>query len=288
METNSWNFFILYIFLPLIALITGIGIYFLNKRINLFGNKKLIIILISSALILGLPGILGLVDYWFMPYIYLTLSITYFILGIYNLSLINWLFKELQDKSYVYEATFFMVQIILGIGLFSLFFNMCNELKYGIWASTCILSYSFVSLFRQTYHTFINIPLEIYEVWTYSPDKKVDRFNFRDCNEVLKIELFKSVRDSEPHRIIAKSKDSLIFSEWFQYVLEDYNAHEPAGKIECYDTQQPFGWVFYVKPSFFSPRRYIDPKLTILENKINRPYTIMARRARNESQTSNK
>lgn len=97
---------------------------------------------------------------------------------------------------------------------------MCNELKYGIWASTCILSYSFVSLFRQTYHTFINIPLEIYEVWTYSPDKKVDRFNFRDCNEVLKIELFKSVRDSEPHRIIAKSKDSLIFSEWFQYVLE--------------------------------------------------------------------
>lgn len=25
METNSWNFFILYIFLPLIALVTGIG-----------------------------------------------------------------------------------------------------------------------------------------------------------------------------------------------------------------------------------------------------------------------
>ena len=131
METNSWNFFILYIFLPLIALVTGIGIYFLNKRINLFGNKKLIIILISSALILGLPGILGLVDYWFMPYIYLTLSITYFILGIYNLSLINWLFKELQDKNYVYEATFFMVQIVLGIGLFSLFLICATSLNTG-------------------------------------------------------------------------------------------------------------------------------------------------------------
>lgn len=288
METYSLNFFVLYFLLPLIALATGIAMYFLNKKIGLFENKKLLIIFLSSALILGLPGILGLVDYWFMPYIYLTLSAIYFLLGIYNLTLINWLLKELLDKNYAYEAVFLMTQIILGIGLFSLLFNICNELKYGIWASTCILPFVFVSLFRQTYHTFINIPLEIYKVWTYLPDKKVDKFNFRDCNEVLKIELLRSVEDREPHRIIAKSKDSLVFGEWFQYVLDDYNTHESPGEIDCYDQEKPFGWVFYVKPSFFSPRRYIDPDLTILENRINKPYTIMARRARKESQTSNK
>lgn len=287
MDTYSWHFFILYLLFPLIALVTGVAMYFLNKRIGLFENKKIIIILFSSALILGLPGILGLVDYWFMPYIYLTLSLLYFLLGIYNLSLINWLFKELLGKNYAYEAIFILTQLIMGVALFSLLFNLCNELKYGLWASTCIVPYSFVSLYRQTYRTFINIPLEIYRLWTYSPDKKVDRANFMDCKEVLKIELFKSTGDREPHRIIAKSKDSLIFGEWFQYVLENNNSKESVSKIECYDLQNPFSWVFYIKPSFFSPRRYIDPELTIHQNRINKPYTIMARRARNESQTSN-
>lgn len=127
MDTYSWHFFILYLLFPLIALVTGVAMYFLNKRIGLFENKKIIIILFSSALILGLPGILGLVDYWFMPYIYLTLSLLYFLLGIYNLSLINWLFKELLGKNYAYEAIFILTQLIMGVALFSLLFNLCNE-----------------------------------------------------------------------------------------------------------------------------------------------------------------
>lgn len=287
MGTTPLKFILLYVLLPFIALLTGIVVYYLNKRIGLIRTKRFVITLIFSTLGLGLPGLFGLVDYGFMPYIYISLSIIYFLLGIYILVLINRYFLEIKAKGYAYEVIFILTQMILGAGLFSLLFNLCNELQYGVWACTCILPYLFVSLYRQTFRSFINIPLEIYTVWIYSPRKKVQSFNFNDCNEVMKIELHKHINDTVPNRITAKANDDMIFCEWFQFVLEYYNAQESVDKIECYDSNHPYGWLFYIKPSFFLPRRYIDPYLTIRENRINRPYIIIARRAREQEQKFN-
>lgn len=288
METTPLKFILLYILLPLIALLIGIIMYYLNKKRGLIRTRKIVITLILSTLGLGLPGLFGLVDYGFMPYIYTSLSILYFLLGIYILVLINRIFLEIKSKGYAYELIFISTQMILGAGLFSLLFNLCNELQYGAWACTCILPYLFVSLYRQTFRSFINIPLEIYTVWIYSPMKKVKSFNFNDCTEVMRVELHKHINDTIPNRITAKANDNMIFCEWFQFVLEYYNAQESVDKIECFDSNYPFGWVFYVKPSFFLPRRYIDPYLTIRENRINRPYIIVARRAREQEQELNK
>lgn len=287
METTPLKFILLYILLPLIALLIGIIMYYLNKKTGLIKTKRLVITLILSTLGLGLPGLFGLVDYGFMPYIYISLSILYFLLGIYMLGLINRIFLEIKAEGYAHEVTFFLTQMILGAGLFSLLFNLCNELQYGVWACTCMLPYLFISLYRQTFRSFLNIPLEIYTVWIYSPNKKVLPFNFNDCTEVMKIELHKHINDTIPNRITAKANVNMIFCEWFQFVLEYYNAQESVEKIECYDSNHPFGWVFYVKPSFFLPRRYIDPYLTIRENRIDRPYIIVAKRVREQEQKFN-
>lgn len=288
MESTPLKFILLYILLPFIALLVGIVIYYLNKKMGLIKTKRIVITLIFSTVGLGLPGLFGLVDYAFMPYIYISLSILYFLLGAYMLTLINRFFGEIKAKGYAYEVIFILTQMFLGAGLFSLLFNLCNELQYGVWSCSCILPYLFVSLYRQTFRSYINIPLEIYTVWIYSPNKKVQSFNFNDCNEVMKIELHKHINDAVPNRITAKANDDMIFCEWFQFVLEYYNAQESVDKIECYDSDYPFGWVFYVKPSFFLPRRYIDPYLTIRENRLNRPYIIVARRAREQEQKFNK
>lgn len=89
MESTSLKFILLYILLPFIALLVGIVIYYLNKKIGLIKTKRLVITLILSTVGLGLPGLFGLVDYAFMPYIYISLSILYFLLGAYMLALIN-------------------------------------------------------------------------------------------------------------------------------------------------------------------------------------------------------
>ena len=44
-------------------------------------------------------------------------------------------------------------------------FDLCNDLQYGLWASTAMLPFLFVSVFRRTYYSFLDIPLEIYKVY---------------------------------------------------------------------------------------------------------------------------
>lgn len=283
METLPIQFIILYILFPFIALVTGVTTYFLNKKIKLYSNKKAIGILLFSALILGLPGLSGWVEYWFMPNLYIIAGIFYLILGIYNLVLINNTFSEIKNKPYGYEFLFITIQIILGIGVFSLLFNITNELKYGLWASTCILPFIFISLYRKTFIAFLNIPIEIDMVWEYSPEKRSSFSSLSEYNEVIRIELSKKANDKTVYRINAESQDDLIFGEWFQHFLEAYNAKIPNDTIDFYNEHEPFGWIFYYKPSFFRPRKYINPDLSISQNKVNRRHVVIAKRVKQES-----
>ena len=58
---------------------------------------------------------------------------------------------------------------------FTLVFNLCNELKYGLWASTCLLPFVIVSVFIRTYRIFIAIPIPVYE--TTMQQKREDGFS---------------------------------------------------------------------------------------------------------------
>jgi hypothetical protein len=45
------------------------------------------------------------------------------------------------------------------------------------------------------------------------------------------------------------------------------------------DNQQSYQWLFHVKPQrWWQSRRYIDPSLTIRENKINENFVIVSER----------
>lgn len=283
MENFTLPFFLLYLLLPSIAVITGIAVYFANKKSTIFSTKKLVLTMLFSTLILGLPGLLGLVDYWFMPYIYIILGIIYFFLGIYDLLLINQLYANIKDKSYGYEFLFFVVQMIMGAALFSLIFNLCNELKYGLWACSCILPFLFISLYRQTFRSFMRIPLEVYKLWEYSPDKKNMPILLGANEKIVRIELYKKLEDDKLSWLEAAFREDLLFGEWFQYCIENNNLEHPSRKIDFSDEDNSFGWIFYIKPSFFLPKRYIDPDISIRKNRITRLHTIIARRKKKES-----
>ena len=72
-----------------------------------------------------------------------------------------------EDNSYTYELTLTLLLMIIGMVLYSFVFDLCNDLQYGLWASTAMLPFLFVSVFRRTYYSFLDIPLEIYKVWNY-------------------------------------------------------------------------------------------------------------------------
>lgn len=269
-----------YLLMPILAMILSFVGYFIAKKNKLFSNRKLIFILLLSALLLSIPGLFGLIDYWFMPYVYIGLQATYLILGWYISKYIREKLTESKGTiPYYLEFGLCFLMMFIGAAFFSLIFNLVNELKYGIWASSCLLPFILPSLLFRTYNVYMEIPLEIHSVWKYAPNQDLSSFDKMDYNKlmVMELEIFKQVQDRTPSKVKVKAPDNMPFGIWFQKFLADYNLKFPRTPIDIMD-KEIYGWIFYVKRSFFHPRRYVDFEKTIAENKIKEKYAIIAKR----------
>ena len=126
-----------YLLMPVLTVIFGIAAYFIARKNKLLNNKKLIVYLLLCGIVLALPGLSGFMDYNFMPYIYVLLAILYWTAGYYNRFLLRKVFASGKETpSFGIRCLLTVTVVLLGAGLFSVVFNLCNELQYGIWAST--------------------------------------------------------------------------------------------------------------------------------------------------------
>jgi len=162
--------------------------------------------------------------------------------------------------------------------------NLCNELQYGVWASTCLLPFVFPLLYTQTVNSYFDIPIEIYKVWKYSEEYDSDTLRInRKRSIVMDVEIFRKVDDPASERITGKASEDVIFGQWFQRMIDDCNLKSPSSPI-VYKNEGGayYEWVFYTKPSFFKRRFYIDPDLTLADNRLKQHDVIIAKRVANE------
>ncbi|MDR1501094.1 MAG: TssN family type VI secretion system protein [Prevotella sp.] len=285
MELVFGKFVLLYLLMPLIGLALGVVMVFIAKKNQLLGNKKLIFYFLLSSLILVLPALLGFIDYWFMPYAYIGLAALYLILGYFNLGVLAKIIDGFKEKPYYVEFLFVFVLMFVGTAFFSLVFNLCNELQYGLWASTCLLPFIFPSLFLKTYRTYMDIPLEVYRIWSYDGEVTEMTENDFDSNKIIVVELeiFKQIEDREPLNIKAKSSEITPFDLWFRTFIVDYNKKSPQSPIIYNDRSGPHEWIFYVNTSILGRKRYIDPNLSFIKNKIKEKNIIIAKRVQKEN-----
>jgi len=280
MEANIGKFVLMYLLMPIIGLILGVVMLVIAKKNQLLGNKKMIFYFLLSCVILVLPALLGFINYWYMPYAYIGLMVLYLLLGYYNLSILNRLIDDFKEKPYYVEFLFVFVLMFVSAALFSLVFNICNELQYGLWACTCLLTFIFPSLFMKAYRTFMDIPLEVYLIWSHDKELRTLTEDDIDSNKIIVVELeiFKQVEDTEPLNIKAKSSEITPFGPWFKTFIGDYNKKSPQSPIIYKDRNDSYGWIFYVNTSFLGRKRYIDPTLSFADNKIKEKNVIIAKR----------
>jgi hypothetical protein len=270
-----------FLLMPLLAILFTFIAYLISKKSKLFSNKRSIFYVLLVGLLLSVPGLLGFLDYEFMPYYYIALVILYLILGWANIGWLRMVVPDIRkDRSYVFEFFVHFVIMLIGAGFFSMIFNFCNELQYGLWACTCVLPFIFPSLFYETYLKYMEIPLEIHKIWKFSANEDLSDFDYMDYNKltVMELEFFKQVQDKTPTKVKAKTPDNMPFGTWFHKFIVDYNLKFPLTPIELRDNEGEFGWIFYVKRSFFLPRKYVDFELSVIQNKIKETYTIVAKR----------
>ena len=97
---------------------------------------------------------------------------------------------------------------------------------------------------------------------------------------VLNVELSKNSEDQQ--RFIVKAKalaTGITVGDWFHRVADDYNHKNLNATIKLLDSgNEPYYWIFYIKRSFFSIRKYIDFEHDIITNNINENETVICKR----------
>lgn len=281
MNPTALHFILTYLLMPLLAVIFGVVAYFVARKNKLLNNKKLIAYIILCGIVLALPALFGFLDYSFMPYIYILLVAVYWVLGYYNQAVMKIVFASGREMpSFEIRCLLACTVMLLGAGLFSLVFNLCNELQYGLWASTCLLPFIFPLLYARTVNCYFDIPVEIYRVWKYSEEyDSANLYINREKSIVVDVEIFRKMDDPVSERITGKASEDMIFGHWFQRMIDDCNLKSPSSPILFQNEAGDFfEWVFYTKPSFFKRRFYLDPELTLAENNLKRRDVIIAKR----------
>jgi hypothetical protein len=274
------SFFIRYLIFPLIFVVATAIMTIINKKNKLLSNKRLIVIILCTAVVLGAPGLLGFLDLQFMPWGYLFSQFIYLTLG----TIYVWLAGKYYENELINKKGFFilctLISCLLGIYLFKLGFDWLNNLHYGIWASSSVLIFLLPPIFWWAYIAFLSIPLEIYKVWQYpvvSEDINMEHLDF-DKLLVLELDVYKNTDDPESLKVKAKAPPNMNFGSWFQKFIDDYNLKFPNAPVQYKLNNSSYKWIFYIKPSFFKQRKFIDPDLNIIENRITESSTIYAKR----------
>ncbi len=277
MSPTLITIFTTYLIYPLLGFVL-IGVsFFIGKKNNLLRNKRLITYTLLSILLLTAGALLGFLDYHFMPYGYLVLALFYLIAGYWNNHLLPWVFN-VKEMKYSMKIGYTLFQLLVAVLFFTLVFNLCNELKYGLWAATTLLPFLMISLLVRSYQIFIGIPALIYKVWEYdrnsgySAPEDIDHSKLK----VVTMQVFKQEEDTEPIRINAKVPDEMLLGDWIKLLFEDYNVKSAHAPIDVYG--QGEGWIFYIKPSILTPRNYLDYEKTVKENLIREKDLIVAQR----------
>lgn len=282
MDAVVLDLFLKYFAFPIGSLlVSGLFLYFAYKA-SLLG-KRVVIYFPLFVLGLSLFGLLGVVDVYFMPYAYVVVQVVVLLLGLVNYYLLRHWQNDLEGSLGKF-LLLLLPQLLLSWALFSLFFNLTSSFQYGFYAGAVVCSLGVPPLFMYAYQAYLQIPIEVYKLREFSSG---DEFSL-PCQAlgtedilVCEIELYRRLGDKEAIRIKAKAKPDMVVGDWFGLVVSDYNQQSSGRTVELGSDAEKYGWIFYVKPSFFSVRRYIDPDATFVENHLVEKDLIVAKRVIN-------
>lgn len=275
------NVFLKYLLAPLVVLTTTTVMSIFNKKNAILSNKKLIVTILVASLVLALPGLMGLIGFYYMPWGYIFSQIYALIVGAALVYLVTKHYQKMFEEKKAFIIVSALVIIGFAMYLYQLIFDWLSPLEIGWWASSSLFVMIIPLFFWWTYMALLSIPIEIYKLWEYplqSDDINLDHLDF-DKLLVLELELYKNVKDEEPLKVKVKAPENMNFGLWYQKFIDDYNMKFSNAPVAYKDTRgEQYKWIFFVKTKFYKKNVYIDPDLDIISNGITEKMTIHAKR----------
>jgi hypothetical protein len=251
-------------------------------------KNETIIYLVITALCFGiicLTGFLGLMDY--LLSFLLVIQLFILIIGTLHAYLFYKLLPWTSKDKFVWEFLYSIAIACFGAIFFLLVFTFIlnlHSLKYVMLSAILLFFVPF--FFVQAYNRWLSIPSRIFRKWYYPIGKEIpDPLDSELVSLfVVSFVFHKNRNDTEITTFRAKAPSKMVFGRLFYYFINDYNERHRESPIEFSDQDNhPHGWIFHLKPSWFSRRRYIDPDQIISDNRIRENSVIYCQRIKDEN-----
>ena len=235
-------------------------------------TKRQIYYGIIAFLLISLSGVLG----HFVPEtpvaMYISLCVTYVLLGTLHLFLID-VFKLFgNDKSFASRVLYTTVLVLFSmIGYFLMFYFLSHKSGFTVYFALS-LGYLLVPMaVMRCFDLALAVPAKDYKQWLY-PSKpiiadmeRIDVSNFAIITYIFP----KKYGDTNKANLQSKGPYDYKMGDLFYGFINEWNYRNPQDKIQYLDEDgQTFGWLFYVQDKWYENRRYLNPDVTIRENNI--------------------
>lgn len=225
----------------------------------------------------------------------------------YNSNIFFWLGKIIQllafaavgilylrstEQHFLISNTVFLLKKLLASLLLSSFIFIVLLLLYVFLshsmfimalASSC--AFLLPSIIFNAWLLFSSFPQKHYKIWYNFENIRDERVSIFLNSIPLNIKLTLKYFDVEEEIFFATLPGHVTFGKLFNQFLVNQSTNDT---IEILDERQnPYGWVFFVESIKGYAKRYIDPELTLRENKVKENTTIVAKRVKKQIEIKN-
>ncbi|WP_025739943.1 TssN family type VI secretion system protein [Aquimarina pacifica] len=255
------------------------------KKLFTKNKKKFFLYILVTLLLFGLVGLLSnekVLDNLPLNN-FISFQVLFLVLGILHVLGLRKFFPDLSEKTTDFWTEFLYTIVTTFLGLVAFMFVVGiykPEYTYVFTAAsiTFIIPFMVVKL----YEFAISVPVKIYKKWMYPINKKIkDPKSDELANPlVISFEFNKGKNLDQISNFRLKAPEKMEFGKLFYFFINDYNERHPEEEIQFLDRQNnPFGWIFYTKPSWFRGQKHIDFTRTVEANNIKEDDVIICRRA---------
>lgn len=248
-------------------------------------KKKAIIYAIVVLLVFALVGLLSSSKVLNNTALnsFIGFQILFLILGSLHFWAMRVFFKELSEDKSKFFPELLLTLAFVFIGLIA-FFKVTGIFRppFRFLFLTSAISFIVPLLFIRLYEFALQIPVKVYKQWLYPIGETVKEPQKDELKNPMVISFEfkkKGLEDDELTNFRVKAPENLEFGKLFYFFINDYNERHPEGEIDFLNADNtPHKWVFYRKPSFFKPIRYINYSKTVESNNLKEDDVVICQR----------
>lgn len=240
-----------------------------------------------SCLIFALLGATSYFIDSLAPQVFFNVSaLGFFLLGFLHFYLYDhW---QLYNPESKFSSTFLFSILILVLGFITYtlaFYFLSKKSSYVFLMPITLIAFLIPLWIHRSFDLALNVPAVDYKKW-YFPEKPIvlDFDNIDTSNiSIITYVFSKKHGDTEISNFQTKAPYELKLGDLFYGFLQEWNHRNPQSTIEYMDEEKlPFGWLFYIKEAWYLPKRYLDPDLTIKDNKLKVNQIIITKRIKQD------